>query len=396
LWTPTDPTLVNQIRRSQARQEYRMAWWRLALAVLPALEAGLDPRIEAGTFAHGLIAYALFIPLVTRNRRHHPLWRWFFAAGDLVCLQIYAVQHLAGRTVLEAAFAYVAVANILILTNSLRLSPPLLWASAAGMMGGYYVLFERGMDDVRVRLGGAVLLLISAVLASMIVRNQLRLLAESRARARLRRFVSPEVADELEMRQLSLDSAVAREVTVLFVDIRGFTSRAEAMSPAESVDFLNQFFQRVTKAVFAHQGTVDKYIGDCVMALFGAPIDRPDDAPRAVRAALDILRGIDAWNRERTARGEFPVRIGIGLNTSRVVAGTVGTPQKLEYTVIGDGVNVAARVCALTKEHPAPILLTEATRLAVSEDMPFLDFGPVTLRGRSSAIRIFGLRDGTE
>ena len=158
------------------------------------------------------------------------------------------------------------------LTNSLRLSLPLLWVSATGILAGYLWFFQAGMDDVRVRVGGVMLLLICLVLATMIVRGQLRLLTESRSRARLRRFVSPEIADELERRQEVFDRPTSREVTVMFVDIRGFTPNAESMSPEDSVAFLNQFFQRVTGAVFAKQGTVDKYIGDCVMALFGAPI----------------------------------------------------------------------------------------------------------------------------
>jgi adenylate cyclase len=136
---------------------------------------------------------------------------------------------------------------------------------------------------------------------------------------------------------------------------------------------------------------VDKYIGDCVMVLFGAPLRQPDDANRAVRAALDIARSVEEWNRERALLNQPPVKIGIGLNTSLVVAGAVGTPQKLEYTVIGDGVNVASRVCALTKEKPAVILVTGATRSRVTDDLPWIDFGEITLRGRNTPLHIHGL-----
>jgi adenylate cyclase len=379
------------VRRAQSRQEYRMAWWRLVLAIVPLAEAVLDDAHTAGGFAYVIIVYALVVLAITRNRSHRPSWRWLFALGDVALLQAYAFYHLGDRTTLEAAFAYVAAANIVMLTNSLRLSLPLLWLSTAGMLAGYQWFFHEGMADTRVRVGGVMLLVIGVSLATMIVRGQLRLLTESRARARLRRFVSPEIADELERRREIFDRPMTREVTVLFVDIRGFTTNAEAMAAEESVAFLNQFFQRVTKAVFAHQGTVDKYIGDCVMVLFGAPLRLHDDATRAVRAALDIARSIEEWNTERAARGEPPVKIGIGLNTSLVVAGAVGTPQKLEYTVIGDGVNVASRVCALTKEKSAVILVTEATRSRVTDPQPWIDFGEVLLRGRTSTLRIHGL-----
>jgi len=127
------------------------------------------------------------------------------------------------------------------------------------------------------------------------------------------------------------------------------------------------------------------------MVLFGAPLRQPDDATRAVLAAQGIVRTIADWNEEKTARGEPPIKIGIGLNTSLVVAGAVGTPQKLEYTVIGDGVNVASRVCALTKEKSVPILVTEATRSRVQLDLPWVDFGDVTLRGRNTPLKVHGL-----
>lgn len=391
LFTSPEAVSTDLVRRAQSRQEYRMAWWRLVLALVPLAEALFDPAKSAGGFEYGIIAYAVAVLAITRNRGHHPGWRWLFALGDVSLLQAYAAFHLGDRTVSEAAFAYVAASNVVMLTNSLRLSLPLLWVSAAGMLAGYEWFFRAGMDDMRVRVGGVMLLLIGASLASMIVRGQLRLLTESRARARLRRFVSPEIADELERRQEIFDRPMTREVTVLFVDIRGFTPSAEKMAPEDSVAFLNEFFQRVTKAVYAHQGTVDKYIGDCVMVLFGAPLRQPDDATRAVRAALDIARSVAEWNTVRAARGEPPVKIGIGLNTSLVVAGAVGTPQKLEYTVIGDGVNVASRVCALTKEKPAVILATDATRSRATDDLPWTDFGEIVLRGRNTPLRIHGL-----
>lgn len=379
------------IRRARSRQEYRMAWWRLVLATVPLLEAAFDPGLAAGVFAYAIVVYALVVLLIASDRGHAAAWRWVFAAGDVALLQTYAWFHLGGRTPLEATFAYVAAANLVLLTNSLRLSRPLLWTSAAGILAGYLWFFRAGLADTRVGVGGVMLLLITASLASLIVTSQIRLLAETRARARLRRFVSSEIADELERRHELLDRPVAREVTVLFVDIRGFTPAAEKMAPEEAVAFLNQFFQRVTQAAFTHGGTVDKYIGDCVMVLFGAPLRQADDPARAVRAAQAIVRSIAEWNGQRAARGEPPVRIGIGLNTSLVVAGAVGTPQKLEYTVIGDGVNVAARVCALTKELPAPILATEATRRRVADDLPWRDFGEITLRGRDTSLRIHGL-----
>lgn len=391
LQTLGDGISADLIRRAQSRQEYRMAWWRLVLSTVPLLEAAYDDGKTAGVFAYGIIAYSVAVLLITSSRNHPSFCRWVFALGDVALLQAYAFFQLGDRAASEAAFAYVAASNIVMLTNSLRLSLPLLLVSTLGILAGYGWFFRTDMADVRVSVGGVMLLLISLSLTMMILNGQLKLLAESRARARLRRFVSPEIADELERRQDVFDRPTTREVTVLFVDIRGFTPRTESMAPEDSVAFLNEFFQRVTKVVFEQQGTVDKYIGDCVMVLFGAPLRQPDDATRAVLAAQGIVRTIADWNEEKTARGEPPIKIGIGLNTSLVVAGAVGTPQKLEYTVIGDGVNVASRVCALTKEKSVPILVTEATRSRVQLDLPWVDFGDVTLRGRNTPLKVHGL-----
>jgi len=215
---------------------------------------------------------------------------------------------------LEAVFAYVAVANIVMVTNSLRLSLPLLWASAAGILCGYGWFFRDALDDMRVRVGGVMLLLIGLSLATMIVKGQLRLLLESRARARLRRFVSPEIADELERRWEIFDRPISREGTVLFVDIRGFTQTAESMAPEDSVAFLNQFFQRVTEAAFSQRGTVDKYIGDCVMVLF---------APRCANPTTPRAQSIPRWKSPAPSRNGMRLAPRATNHRLRSVSGSI-------------------------------------------------------------------------
>ena len=389
-----EPAMLTLIARNQARQEFLLAWWRLALSAVPWLEDAAGTAMSPVWFEYALLGYGLATLAATHSRRHAQFWRNIFAAVDFTVLLFYTRVHLDSREPLEGVFAYVALALVLMLINSLRLSLRLLWLNTAAILAGYVFFFHDLLRNPRVSVGAPMLILIASFLGSLIVRNQIRLLLESHSRGRLRRFLSAEVADELERRHLSLDrlEPAARQVTVLFVDIRGFTTLSERLSPEALVTFLNQFFARITQAVFDQHGTVDKYIGDCVMALFGAPVDQPDDADRALRAALAMVRSIADWNRELTARGEAPLKIGIGLNTSTVVAGTVGTTHKLEYTVIGDGVNVASRVCALTKEHPYPILLTAATRTLITEPHDFTDLGETPLRGRDGAVRIFGLQ----
>ncbi len=389
-----DPVLLTLIARNQARQEFLLAWWRLALTCVPWLEDVAGTAMSPVWFEYVLMGYGLATLAATRSRRHTRLWRGLFASVDFVVLLFYTRIHLDTREPLEGVFAYVSLALVLMLINSLRLSLRVLWLNTAAILAGYLCFFHGLMHNPRVSVGAPMLILIASFLGSMIVRNQIRLLVESHSRGRLRRFLSSDVADELERRHLSFDqlAPAARQVTVLFVDIRGFTTLSERLAPEALVAFLNQFFGRITQAVFDQRGTVDKYIGDCVMALFGAPVDQPDDATRALRAALAMARSIADWNRELVARGELPLKVGIGLNTSTVVAGTVGTTHKLEYTVIGDGVNVASRVCALTKEHPYPILLTAATRALITEPHDFADLGETPIRGRDGAVRIYGVQ----
>jgi adenylate cyclase len=177
--------------------------------------------------------------------------------------------------------------------------------------------------------------------------NQVR--EESQHRANLSRYLPDAVVERILREGDPLLGGEAREVTTLFCDVHAFTSMSETMAPAEVLALLNRFYTTMDDAVFAEEGTVDKYIGDCLMALFGAPVAHGDDPARAVRAAL----------RMRAAAPSLGVTIGIGINTGPVIAGNVGTERRMDYTVIGDAVNVAARLQASAGEDQ--ILIGETT-----------------------------------
>src|SRR6185369_4240196 len=175
------------------------------------------------------------------------------------------------------------------------------------------------------------------------------------------RYVAREVVEEIlkDPEQLAL-TGERREVTVLFCDIRGFTPVAERLSPEAVVSLLNEFYNLMIETTFKHDGTLDKFLGDAVMAVFGAPIAHPDHAMRAVRTALDMRNGVAELNERRVGEGKIPIGIGIGVSLGEVVAGTVGTEDRMEYTVIGDSVNLAARLV----DHARPagrILISHST-----------------------------------
>ncbi len=192
-----------------------------------------------------------------------------------------------------------------------------------------------------------------------------------RVRDLLDKNVSPEIAAQL-LRDGATLGGEERQVTVLFADLRGFTTLSEQLSAPELLALLNRYLDRMSAALEAHGGVIDKYIGDAIMALFGAPVAHGDDADRALAAALAMQRALVAFNAELAAEGKPPLGIGIGINTARVVAGNIGSSRRLNYSVIGDGVNVAARIESLTRnpEYRTSIITTAATLAARSQKDP--------------------------
>ncbi len=213
-----------------------------------------------------------------------------------------------------------------------------------------------------------------------------------RVRDLLGKVVSPEIAAQLLGSDLRLGGE-EREVTILFCDIRNFTALSERRAPTEVLTLLNRYLDRMSGVVEKHGGVIDKYIGDAIMALFGAPVAAADAADRALAAALAMGAALDELNQQLATDGIPALEIGIGINTARVVAGNMGSKTRLNYTVIGDGVNLASRLESLTKEtdYRARIIVSEATVLAAKNPPPLRPLGEVTVKGKATAVQIFGL-----
>jgi len=210
------------------------------------------------------------------------------------------------------------------------------------------------------------------------------------ARRSLERYVSVEVAKEILERGDEVElGGIRRRITVAFCDIRGFTTLSEHHSPEEVVDLLNRFFTRISDPILRHGGTLDKYIGDAIMAFWGAPVARQDDPIRAVRCALDMLRESAAFSAELEAQGKAPLSVGIGINTGWAIVGNIGSPARMGYTAIGDTVNIASRLQDLTKEHRAELLISHTTFEEIDDLFEAERIGLVPVKGRTEPVGIY-------
>ena len=220
---------------------------------------------------------------------------------------------------------------------------------------------------------------------------------EGREKRQVKRLFSRYVSKDV-YEQLMTDPARAalggrrRHMTVLFSDVRGFTAMSEKATPEEVVSQLNEYFSRMVRVLFEHRGTLDKFVGDMVMGLFGAPLDDHDHAEHAVQAALAMSRALDDLNRAWAAAGKPQLDIGIGISTGDMVAGNIGSDTIMSYTVIGDTVNLGARLESLNKEYGTRVIISEMTRAALKGRYDIHPLGEVTVKGKSKPVAIFEVR----
>ena len=209
-----------------------------------------------------------------------------------------------------------------------------------------------------------------------------------RVKAVFGRYIATQVSEKILKGDISLGGE-SRVVTILFSDIRNFTTMAEDMTPQQVVSFLNAYFSEMVEAVFEQGGVLDKFLGDGMMAVFGSLGDQPDHALRAVRTALRMKALLGKINGERAVAGKPPVAIGVGVHTDEVVVGNIGSARRLEYTVIGDGVNTSSRVQALNKQFGTTILITETTFEIVKGTFDCRPMPDTPLRGKQRALRFY-------
>jgi adenylate cyclase len=290
-----------------------------------------------------------------------------------------------------------------------------LWPAGLGalLLGFLYLGFRRGAD-VRVigaalaAASGALLFLSYAATERLLLLPVLTPLAAAwafylaaaldvylrertsrrEAVAQFSRFLNPHVVKQLLEQGGIQGAGQSREVTLLFSDIRGFTTLSETKQPQEVVSLLNRYFSMQVDVVLRHRGTLDKYIGDCIMALWGAPLDDTQHARNAVACALDMADTLQVFKRELGAtEGTFDV--GIGIHTGAAVVGLIGSEKKREYTAIGDTVNLASRIEGLTKDAKRRILVSRDTMQQCGDAFDFVSCGTFPVKGRAQPVELF-------
>lgn len=397
----------------------------LCLAVaLASLDRGANMITNVVIALYGV--GALFGLITAWRGPRHEIMPYAFVTFDVILVAV-QISALAGMMGMPAAnvFAMPATALIFIILihASMRYQPALVAYAAilfivAIELGSFVsgAMFTQPGTDHMARMSATphagmsglvifrvlppLLILMAALILFILGRRTRNLLSASITHAtrtaRLSRYFSPNLAAELANAETKTAVTSCRQtVAILFVDIRDFTSLGETMSPRELGALLSEYRNRLTKPIFAHGGTVDKFIGDAIMAVFGAPQTEPDDAGRAIACALDILRESERWSSDREHAGESPIQIGIGGHYGEVFAGAIGNDQLLEYTVIGDTVNVAERLERLSREIDSPLVISAALLRAAGTSAETSDWQalpPQMLKGHKQPVDAFCLK----
>jgi adenylate cyclase len=260
-------------------------------------------------------------------------------------------------------------------------------AVALGLMALNFYLYTAHM--LALPLAAALLMVATAFALNM----SYGYFVESRSKRELANlfgtYVPPELVDEMVKDPDSYSmKAASKELTVMFCDMRGFTKMSERMEPTQLQELLNAVFSRLTDIIRTNRGTIDKYMGDCVMAFWGAPVETPNHAELAVRAAIDMTQAVRRINEEHRAKGIPEIGVGIGLNTGTMCVGDMGSDIRRSYTVIGDSVNLGSRLEGLSKVYGVDIVASETTRKQVSE-LAWQELDRVRVKGKEQAVGIF-------
>lgn len=369
--------LAERVRNARRAAMMRVAIVGAFLVNIVVVAFLVDEPFAAGPLVFtGYFLLAALASALTRRSDRTAVLSWyfipFFDMPVLVVVQ-FAMLSLRGLQTLLPSFLFLAALYLLlilfsvlsmrprvvVLSSIMAIALTQLFAARTGLPGYYWKILT-------------ILLIASFTSAALYALHRLHALlratVEEQARIdRLKRYFSPQVAAVLEETESGVEDSVTRTITVLFGDIRGFTAITLNEPPGRVLELLNEYHAVMVDRIFDTGGTLDKFIGDGVMAYFNAPLEQPDHAERAIRCATSMMEGLAVLNRKRAARGEAALRMGIGIHTGPATLGSIGPEVRREYTAIGETVNLAAHVEQLTRVTGGGILLTESTRRGLKD-----------------------------
>jgi len=418
------------LREAEIEAERTTGWIRIALAAVLAVSLLVSGRLAAaagyaeiwarlGLGATGigaLLALGIVSLVLVRTGTYAAWMAYALTAGDAVIIAL-AVGATLRDTGLGGNWIVIApalwAAPLVLAVGALRYRPGVqLWATGLMLAGLALVIVAfhgsiflppgdvatfaanpaaADLLSLPAILVRAVILALAGATTALVMLRARRLLhravTEASERASLARFLPAEIAPLMEGGNLEVWRRGRRqEITVLFVDLRGSTALAEHMDPARLSVFISSFRRRVMRAARTHGGVIDKFMGDGALLIFGIPQPEPDDARRAILCAREIIRLVARWNAKR--RFDPPVRVGIGLHTGEAFCGVLGAQERLEFTVLGDVVNVAARVEQMTKRFGTALVATDATVVRAGKAEEWREVGREAPRGRSGSVRV--------
>jgi class 3 adenylate cyclase len=344
-------------------------------------------------------AIALLVSIVSFfGFRLKPAYRWWrkyaIATFDLSLVTALALAFRVDGPPLISLMVPIPAFILMVILAGLRYSTRVvLLEGFAGAVLHLFLAATGPTEDFKILVMVFGLLLITTATAGVayLVSSLIGLHGESISKERFRRFLAPEVVDEIMQAPAVTLGASEKDVTVLFSDITGFTHMSSSMSPQEVVGLLNDYFPVMAEIVFRQRGTLEKYIGDALMVIWGAPLHHPDDAQRAVRAALEMQAAVEELNRRWAEAGKRTIQVHIGIHSGKVAAGNIGSDAYLQYATIGDTTNVASRICSTAGAGQILISATTLEKL-VEASFQLEQLPPAHVKGKDAPLDVYLVR----